>query len=437
MGAHRVSNILARSVILSLAAFAGCSAIEGQTFPYAIHDLGTFPGASYAYGNALNNTGQVAGGSNIPNTGSDAAFLSRPNGGSPLLNLVDFGGGNSNANAINDSGVVTGYAFTADGNLHAFITAANGASPRDIGTLGGSLCEGDGVNATGQVVGRSFTAGDSFQHAFISDQNGGALRDLGTLGGNVSEAFSVNDEGEVAGTASLAGDTVVHAFLSAPDGGALMDLGTLGGSASNGSGVNNIGQVVGVSNLAGDMTQHGFMTGPGGAGPLVDLGTLGGQRSSAKKINNRGDIIGSSNTATGASHPFLYTTSAGMQDFTTLIDPASGLSVTSTAGINDFGQITGIALNSTNGERAFLANPRYVESFLLGITSVTFAQGTATVAIQGFTGHTYQLQRTSSLNPASWEAVGPPIVPGTDQMLSFVDSDAISSPMFYRVTLMP
>ncbi len=437
MREHRVSSILARSVILSLAAFAGCSAVEGQTFPYTIHDLGTFPGAGYAYGNALNNKAQVAGASNIPNTGSDAAFLSGPNGASPLLNLVDLGGGISNGNAVNDSGVVTGYGFTADGHLHAFITAANGALARDIGTLGGSLSEGDGVNANGQVVGRSSTPGDSFQHAFISDQNGGALRDLGTLGGNVSQAFAVNDDGEVAGTASLTGDTIDHAFLSATDGGALMDLGTLGGTNSNGNGVNNMGQVVGASNLAGDMTQHGFMTGPGGAGPLVDLGTLGGSRSSAKKINNRGDIIGSSTTATGASHPFLYTTSAGMQDFTTLIDPAASLSVTSTAGINDFGQITGIALNSTNGERAFLANPRYVESFLQGIASVTFANATFTATIQGFAGHNYQLERTASLNPASWEAVGSAIVPDTDQILSLVDDNAINSPMFYRVALMP
>ena len=66
-----------------------------------------------------------------------------------------------------------------------------------LGGLGGSTSRGLAINASGQVVGFAYTAGDNTFPAFL--HNGTAMRDLGTLGGVRSNANSINSNGEVTG----------------------------------------------------------------------------------------------------------------------------------------------------------------------------------------------------------------------------------------------
>src|SRR5260370_42644617 len=54
----------------------------------------------------------------------------------------------------------------------------------DLGTLGGSNCYAYAINAYGQVVGESLTAGNEAHHAFLTAPP--AMQDLGTLGGSHS-----------------------------------------------------------------------------------------------------------------------------------------------------------------------------------------------------------------------------------------------------------
>ena len=63
-------------------------------------------------------------------------------------------------------------------------TAAGPPTPTaiDLGTLGGTSSVAAAVNARGQVVGDSATAGDVEGHAFSWTEAGGMI-DLGTLGG--------------------------------------------------------------------------------------------------------------------------------------------------------------------------------------------------------------------------------------------------------------
>jgi probable HAF family extracellular repeat protein len=93
----------------------------------------------------------------------------------------------------------------------------------DLGTLGGDDSVGTAVNNSGQVTGFAYTAGGA-QHAFLSGPGGGPLTDLGTLGGISSRANGINDSGQVVGWSDIAGGGQ-HAFLYS--GGQMLDLNSL------------------------------------------------------------------------------------------------------------------------------------------------------------------------------------------------------------------
>jgi probable HAF family extracellular repeat protein len=163
----------------------------------------------------------------------------------------------------------------------------------DLGTLpGDSSSYATGINASGQVVGYSGTAGGA-QHAFL--YSNGMMTDLGTLGGGSSWATGINNGGEVAGYSTIAGTgqfPVVHAFLDS--GGVMTDLGALGVGSSYASGVNANGQVVGYSTMANG-AYHAFLY---SNGVMIDLDSLFPASSErilrqANAINDYGQIAGS------------------------------------------------------------------------------------------------------------------------------------------------
>jgi probable HAF family extracellular repeat protein len=66
----------------------------------------------------------------------------------------------------------------------------------DLGTLGGDRLNDDNViptdiNNLGEVVGSSYTTGNTNYHAFL--YRDGGMTDLGTLGGDSSMAEGIND----------------------------------------------------------------------------------------------------------------------------------------------------------------------------------------------------------------------------------------------------
>src|SRR5438552_14483021 len=75
------------------------------------------------------------------------------------------------------------------------------ATAIDLGTLGGTSSFAHAVNASGQVVGESFTGAGQI-HAFSWTQAGGMV-DLGTLGGDVSRATAVTSGRQVDGGGHL------------------------------------------------------------------------------------------------------------------------------------------------------------------------------------------------------------------------------------------
>jgi probable HAF family extracellular repeat protein len=255
-----------------------------------------------------------------------------------VTDLGHLGGGVSHAYGINAAGQVVGYAFTADGDRHAFLW--NGVM-HDLGTLGGDRSEASGINDVGQVVGESYTA-DGEIHSFLWD---GVMYDLNPLYG----ASGINDVGQVVGYAYPPGGYYFHAFLWD---GAMYDLGTPGGDWSKATGINAVGQVVGYGLNAKGLA-HAFLW----AGAMYDLGTLGGFTSEAWGINAVGQVVGDAYPADGDYHAFLWDAAQGMRDLNDLIPPDSGWELRSATAINEAGWIVGWGRNADGDYHAFLATP--------------------------------------------------------------------------------
>jgi probable HAF family extracellular repeat protein len=194
----------------------------------------------------LNNLGQAVG-----EIGGDAAVWSS---GSFSAVPNTFGGFNSLALAVNDSGLVVGAAETGTAGVYHAFRFRSGTMPEDLGTLGGSSSLASGINQSGQIVGSARVTGNASSHAFLYDND--AMQDLGTLGGSASNAAAINTSGQIVGGAQIGGNAATHAFLY--ENGSMLDLGTLGGMESTASAISDGGRIAGSSQPSGSTDFHAF-----------------------------------------------------------------------------------------------------------------------------------------------------------------------------------
>jgi probable HAF family extracellular repeat protein len=171
-------------------------------------------------------------------------------------------------------------------------------------------------------------------------------------------AFAINNLNWVVGRASRTVDDVVRkrAFLKIP-GIAMRDLGTLGGAESVAYDINEKRVIVGSADTMDG--SRAFLYDAGGAETLVSLGTLGGNSSVALGINESNIIVGESVDSEGQRRAFLYSSADGMIDLNTMLDrPLSGgVILQSASGINEMGEIVGVARFGENDFRSFLLRP--------------------------------------------------------------------------------
>jgi len=277
-----------------------------------ITNLGTLPGGGYqGAAVSVNNRGEVAGIANnlVPDANSllnynpnlwagvgygyqlRAFVWDQSNGMQDLGTLGT--GTNAEATAINELGQVIGDSYTGSGPANCFNGTATGGfiwdrkrGMTDLGGFGGACTVPNDLNNRGQVVGVSWTAGDSLQRAFLWEH--GSLRDLGGFEGNNTGAIAINEKGEAVGFSG-------HAVLWKKVGEAI-DLGTVGSDpCSFAQGVNDEDQVVGNSSPTDCVsydTSRGFLW---EHGSMADLNNLIPPNSPlyiiyAYTINHRGEI---------------------------------------------------------------------------------------------------------------------------------------------------
>ena len=372
-GARRWSALAwsTRVLLVCAASFILLMAMPGPRFGYDVTDLGTLGGGGSEA--RINNNGQVVGGASR-RANQHHAFLWSP--GTGTKDLGAFGGGNSLACSVNDSGQVVGIAEPESkenkDRARAFLWSP-GTGMQDLGTLGEEASDRTfsnvGINNNGQVVGGT-AFGGAHTHAFLSSP-GRRMQDLGTLGGEVSFAVGINNAGQVVG-GGRAGEqgkkrprgpgARIHMVTRKRDAGpwhprSRQQHRVLRKRQSAGRWYGRVGR----------QGRGVFLWLPGGE--MRDIGTLAGGSGMACCVNGKGQVVGWCTTETSEEYArlgfpyedqpkraFLFS-DGKMDDLNAMIDPASGWRLHRAAGINDAGQIVGSGEDQARQPHAFLLTP--------------------------------------------------------------------------------
>jgi probable HAF family extracellular repeat protein len=160
-----------------------------------MQDLGNLGGMGDNFANALNDVGQVVGGS-VAVDHLMHAFIWDPSNG--MQDLGDYGY-STQATAINDAGQIVGYFDDLSGHSHAFLY--DSGDVLDLGLLPGTAGSlANSINSSGQIVGVSYRAdgqnGPPFLYVDGTMYNLNDLLPAGS-GWNLYWASKINDQGQI------------------------------------------------------------------------------------------------------------------------------------------------------------------------------------------------------------------------------------------------
>jgi probable HAF family extracellular repeat protein len=241
-----------------------------------------------------------------------------------------------------------------------------GRSQNDFPPLNPDFSRGLGINNAGAMVG-SVRNSTGQVHAFKLTKHDEWLSDEEVSPNGLPEIrFSINDRGDVAGHKVVTGG--ISPVVWKDDG--AFDLQVLPGyQFGEVYDINACGQMVGEC-LNGNYITPTAMRATVFSldGDPVDLGTLGGTKASAAGINDEGDIVGVAENAIGQLRAFLYKDGV-MTDIGTL-----GGTTANANAINNSGQIAGRSLLANGAIRGFLYSEGVMTDLgtLGGAASVAF-----------------------------------------------------------------
>lgn len=210
-------------------------------------DLGSLPGLSESIAYDINTAGEVVGYAYRPSTGDNRPFYWSPSAG--LVALPTLGGDNvAEAHAVNDNGTIVGMSWDPAVSAYQAVRWQRVGGVWTIGRLPSGIAgSGKAINNNEDIVGVACVGPAPCQQHAMLWPAGGGLVDIGTLGGTTSEANGVNNAGLVVGTArnKLGYDRAFSWTLAA----GMKDLGALGGDRTVGTAqaVNDLGLIAGIS----------------------------------------------------------------------------------------------------------------------------------------------------------------------------------------------
>lgn len=345
---------------LFILAFAASTTVA-ELPKYTFTDLGTLGGdESYAY--AINNKGQVVGRADDGYGQKRAVIFDVTGQGNNIdLGTLEGSSGESWAYAINNNGQIVGHDYDEYGMDRAVLFDVTGAGQNiALGSLGGGTSGAQAINDNGVIVGWAAATPDEYYysnwHATIFDPTGaGQNIDIDKSTCYLSVARCVNNAGLIAGNSEESATLFDNTGL-----GNSINMGAfLTGDFTTVLAMNAGGKMVGYGNTQPGAYHHAMLfTASNGAVTAIDLGALDGTRSYATSINTAGQIVGYSRTATGEYHATWFDATGNGQniDLNTVVDPNLGWELNS-AYINDKGQICGYGKTAAGVTHAYLLTP--------------------------------------------------------------------------------
>ncbi len=271
------------------------------------------------YANALNNSGVITGSYSTSEFHSTGFIY---NGGAfSTISDTKFQIGSSvndtNPTGINDSGVIVGSYRNLFGT-NGFVYS-NGTFT-DIDVAGAFDTYATGINNSGQIVGYSYN-GTSYSGFLDSSGSFASLNDphAGNSFGQGTYPFSINASGAVVGY-YVDSNNVAHGFLEQNGVFTTLDDPNASQVAQEGTyarGINNLGQIVGYSIASGTgqdlgLDYHGFLFSSGSFTTIDNPGAIATGATEVTGINDLGQIVGQFTCATcGDNYQGFFATPNG------------------------------------------------------------------------------------------------------------------------------